>query len=190
MVTNGQLLVGSFLGLLPEPQIEGKERDRPHHGIGEHIDNDMRHKPRTLKGGHQGLAMNLGLEEVDAHKDHGHQRAEPQHPRVSASGVEDNSDDGQEERIPQAGFAHGPHGWTLQAHPQANDEDHEYERTYPRNADSALTMFLESQESACCPAQSRDDGIYDKRIPTHTFFFLCPTKNIITPPIRIIHMAI
>lgn len=68
-VADAEFLVGSLVGALAEPQVDGKQGDRAHHGIREHIDDDMRHEPHALKGGHQGLAMDFGLQEIDKYKD-------------------------------------------------------------------------------------------------------------------------
>ena len=66
----------------------------------------MRHEPHALKGRHQGLAMNFRLQEIDEHEDQGHQSAETQYPTVAALGIEHSADDGEEERIPEAGLPH------------------------------------------------------------------------------------
>ena len=188
-IAHGQFLTRCFLGRFPEPQIQGKQGHGSHHGIREHIYNDMRNEPHALKRRHQGRAMNLGLEQIDAHKHHGHERTEPQNPFVPDLLIEHHTNDGQEERIPQAGLSHGSHRRAFQVHPHAYDESQEDQRTHRGDTQSPFPTPSEGQGSAHYPAQGRHKGIDDKRIPAHFFFFLCPTKNIITPPIRIVHMA-
>ncbi len=58
-----------FNPLLLEPQqVDSHHRSGTQHGVGKHINNDMRSEPRALQGGHQSLIVYFGLEYIDADK--------------------------------------------------------------------------------------------------------------------------
>ena len=62
---------GSDTTLFDKEQIDSHYCCRTKYGIGEHIDDDMRCKPRTLQGGHQCLVVYLRLEQIHADKHQG-----------------------------------------------------------------------------------------------------------------------
>ena len=57
-----------------EKQIDCHQRAEPKNGISKHIDDDVRGEPWALKGWHQRLVVDLGLEQVHADEHQGENR--------------------------------------------------------------------------------------------------------------------
>ena len=111
-------VVYGFQVVLPLAELpKREERGNTNGGVGEHIDNDMGREPRTLKGRHQHLVVNLGFQEVYADEDGAEQCAEREHPTIVPTEVSYQANKRQEEGIPQPGLAHRAQRRTLQREP-------------------------------------------------------------------------
>ena len=84
-----------------------KRRGSTQQGIGKHIHNNVGCEPWTLQGRHQRFIVYFGLQHVDHYKHRGQDGAERQYPLIAPTQINHQSGKGQEERIPQARFAHG-----------------------------------------------------------------------------------
>ena len=81
-----------FNSFFLEPQqVDSHHRSGTQHGIGKHIDNDMRSEPRTLQSGHQRLVVYFGPKNIDADKHQGQDGTETENPFVPPTTVSDDS---------------------------------------------------------------------------------------------------
>lgn len=119
--------LSSFRGVLFGQHEDGNAGGCTKQRIAEHVNNDVRCEPGALQGWHQGGAVNLGLEEVDADKDQSHQGGEGEDPTIAPTAPGDEACHGHEERVPEACLAHGAKGWTFEADPHADDVGEEDE---------------------------------------------------------------
>ena len=106
--------VGSARRFLDEEQINSHHRGSAQQGIGKHIHNNVGCEPWTLQGRHQRFIVYFGLQHVDHYKHRGQDGAERQYPLIAPTQINHQSGKGQEERIPQARFAHGAQRWPFE----------------------------------------------------------------------------
>lgn len=152
---------------LEEKQINRHHRGCTQQGVGEHIDNDMRGEPRTLKRWHERLRMNLRLEKVDANEDKSQQRRERENPLVVPATIDDDARQRQKERIPQASLAHRAKWRPFEGNPQPYDESEKHHQTSNRCNISRARLVAPSGISACYPKQYGNNGEIGKMTPTH-----------------------
>ena len=66
--------------------------------------------------------MDVGVDDIDRGEDACQDGAESEDPRVAPARIDDQPRRGEEEGVLQAGLTHRAKGWTLQRHPQSEDE--------------------------------------------------------------------
>ena len=95
VVGDVHFVVGGWF-LLNEKQVDGHHSSRTKQGVGEHVDYDVRCKPRTLQGGHQRLVVYFRFHHVDNDEHRGQDRAEREYPLVAPTQVDYQSGKGKE----------------------------------------------------------------------------------------------
>ena len=179
-------LLSSRRLLLEEQQIDRHHRRGTQHGIGKHIHDDVRRKPRTLQCRHQRLGVDLGLEEVHTDEHQRQQRRERQDPLILPARIDHQSHQRQEERIPESRLTHRPQGRTLQRDPHRQDKTEEYHEARDGCRVSQYRLMLPRRPGTHNPQQHGCDGKIHKLLPGHTRFLLPPSTNILTAPPSII----
>ena len=173
-----------------EEQIDSHHGRSAHHGIGKHVDDDMRSEPRTLKGGHERLGMNLRFEQIDADEDQSQDCGKSKNPLVSPPGINDDARERQEEGIPQPRLTHGAERWPFQRNPHPNDEGEENEQSGDGHPVCHAWFVFPRCECTGSPRQDGNDRKIDEIIPTHACSLLTPSKNIDTAPSSIIPIPV
>ena len=74
-----------------DKQPQRHQRGNAKHGVCEHINNDVRGKPGTLQGRHQRLAVDFGLEEVDADEHQRQDGREREYPLITPARIDDDA---------------------------------------------------------------------------------------------------
>ena len=184
VVRDVKLLV-SDVTLFDKEQIDSHHCRRTEYGVGEHIDDNMWRKPRTLKGGHQRLVMYLRFEQIYTDKYQGENGRERQDPLVLPARIDDETRQRQEERIPESRFAHRAQWRSLQLDPHREDEREEKEQVQDSCRVGHTSFTLPRSPCTHGPKQYRCNCEIYKMLPTHTRF-LPPITNIQTAPASII----
>ena len=156
--------------LLPaaeEEQVERHQCSSTQQGVRQHIDNHMRREPGALQGRHQVLAVNLGLEKIDADEDKRQHRGKSQNPFVTPAAVNQHTRQRQEKGIPQPRLALRPQRRTLQGQPESDNETSVNQQAQNRKAQGGQTAVPPGEERACSPASDGREGKPGEQIPTH-----------------------
>ena len=110
------------VGTSPHQRNNGEQRGTSQQRIGKHVDGYVRHKPHTLQGRHQRLVMNLRPGYIDDDEYARKHRGEQHDPSVPPARIGKQARHKDEERVPQARFAHRPHRRPPKSRPQHGNE--------------------------------------------------------------------
>ena len=146
-------------------QVECYRESCAKKSVAEHINDDVGCEPRALEGRHQGSVVDLGLEKIDADEDKCEDGREGKNPAVLPSAPCDDSGHREEERIPQARFAHCAQGRTLEAEPHAHDEGEEEGYAEQGEGDGECLLLAEGVIGAKGPQQYGGDGEIGEVLP-------------------------
>ena len=106
-----------IVGTMSPKSCHGKEESTAEKTVGEHIDRDMRYKPKALQGWHKRLVVYLWMNDVYHYEYRGNNEREDGNEPVVPTAIDYPARENHKQRVPQTSLAKRAQWRTIKAYP-------------------------------------------------------------------------